>query len=365
MRYALTILLLAFGSARAVIADVTTPPTMYDPAVCAAADEAEAGPLEAANSAECLAMMQAYPWPRLQRITHDNYTLENYSFWRVGPSAVALFDAPGGQVIGEMPAGFNFINATNTSVDGWIQREGGEWLRREDTRLARPSTLRGVLLPAGWTHPFAVILDQTGIHASLRPGEAPNPDSGYVTRRYQTVNIYARAEDDQGKVWYLIGPQRWIRQEYVAKFAPTERPEGVNGRWMAVDLFEQTMIAYDDDSPIFATLVSSGLRDWPTDEGIFEVWARLKSDTMSGAVGLPDAYIVQNVPWVLYFDRGISFHGTYWHDSFGYRHSHGCVNLTISDARWLFEWTAGAEPNEDGDIVNQVYVFSSGEYETG
>ena len=366
LRYALTILVLSFCSVALVFADETESSVEYDPSVCAAADDAEdpiASAVETAASDACLAMMEAFPYPETVRITHDHYTLENYSFWRVGPQAVALFNSPGGQVIGEIPAGFNYINAIDTSIGGWVQRAGGEWLRREDTRHARPSTLRGLLLPEGWEHPFAMILDQTGIHASLRPGEASNPDSGYVTRRYQLVNIYARAEDDKGKVWYLIGPERWIRQEYVAKYALTERPEGVSGRWMAVDLFEQTLIAYEDDAPVFATVVSSGLRDWATREGIFEIWARLRNDAMSGAAGAPDAYALQHVPWVQYFDRGISLHGTYWHDSFGYRHSHGCVNLTISDARWLFEWTAETEPNEDGEIVNQVYVFSSGVYE--
>ena len=59
---------------------------------------------------------------------------------------------------------------------------------------------------------------------------------------------------------------------------------------MAVDLFEQTLIAYEDDKPVFATLVSSGLPDWSTNEGVFEIWARLDRDSMSGATGAPDAY---------------------------------------------------------------------------
>jgi hypothetical protein len=64
----------------------------------------------------------------------------------------------------------------------------------------------------------------------------------------------------------------------------------------------------------------------------------------------------------MYFDGSYSLHGTYWHDLFGYRQSHGCVNLTISDAKYIFEWFNGAEPDEDGEITNQVYVWSSGEY---
>jgi len=64
----------------------------------------------------------------------------------------------------------------------------------------------------------------------------------------------------------------------------------------------------------------------------------------------------------MYFDNDISLHGTYWHDGFGYRHSHGCVNLSISDAHYLFNWTTDVEPDEDGDILTYVYVYSSGEY---
>ncbi len=339
---------------------------LYDPSLCAAPENAAGEPLElaieAAESADCLAVMEAFPQPLLENIPRDIFTLSHYSFWRVGPEAVNLFDAPGGQVIGQIPAGFNFVHAIDTSVSGWLQQLGGQWLQQTDARQVNASHFTGRLLPPGWEHPFAIILDRTGIQASLRPGEPGSAESGYVTRRYRLVNIFARAEDNDGNVWYLIGPQRWIRQEYVAKFAPVERPEGLTGRWVGVDLFEQTLIAYEDDKPIFATVISSGLPDWPTEEGIFQIWARLARDSMSGATGAPDAYDLQDVPWVMYFDGGISLHGTYWHDGFGYRRSHGCVNLSISDARWLYDWTAASEPDEDGEIVNSVYVFSSGQY---
>ena len=148
-------------------------------------------------------------------------------------------------------------------------------------------------------------------------------------------------------------------------FAPARQPEDVAGHWVAVDLFEQTLIAYEDDRPVFATVVSSGLSDWPTTEGLFKVWARLRKDTMSGATGEPDAYYVQNVPWVMYFKGGISLHGTYWHGDFGYRRSHGCVNLSVSDAHWIYDWMLEAEPDAEGEISNAVYVFSSGKYANG
>jgi lipoprotein-anchoring transpeptidase ErfK/SrfK len=63
----------------------------------------------------------------------------------------------------------------------------------------------------------------------------------------------------------------------------------------------------------------------------------------------------------MYFDGGISLHGTYWHDLFGYRQSRGCVNLTISDARWLYEWLLNGATDPE-TVTNHVYVYSTGEF---
>jgi len=367
-RCALTAVVALFVFAFSVLADEAGASLEYDPSVCAATPSGEPtigieAAVAAAESANCRAMMEAFPRPQLARAPRDDYTLQSTSYWRVAREGATLYSAPGGQAIGLIPAGFNFVTAVGISADGWVQRQGGEWIGPEDVKPAQVSAFSGMFLPDGWEHPFAIILDRTGVYASLRPGAPGSQDSGFATRRYKLVNIFARTEDDAGKVWYLVGPQQWIRQELVAKFAPAEQPEEVAGRWVAVDLFEQTLIAYEDDKPVFATVISSGMEETQTDEGIYDVWARLRSDAMSGFAGQEEAYALQSVPWVMYFNRGESLHGTYWHDSFGYRRSRGCVNLSISDARWLYEWMLDAEPNAEGEIVNMVYVFSSGEYE--
>ena len=367
-RLAFAIVLTACLCLPSALADDSAEILEYDPSVCAADDKGTPASrveraVRAAASADCLAMMEAFPRPEFERVNRDQFTLNRYSFWRVNRDGANLYAAPGGQVVEQMPPGFNFIQAINTGVDGWIQRSGGEWLLAADAKPANVSRFTGMLLPEGWRHPYAIILDQTGVYASPRPGDAASAESGFVTRRYELVNIFARTEDDDGKVWYLVGPGQWIRQELVAKFAPAERPSEVAGRWVAVDLFEQTLIAYEDDTPVFATVISSGRAERQTDQGVFDVWARLISDSMSGNQGEEDAYALQHVPWVMYFNGGESLHGTYWHDSFGYRRSAGCVNLSVSDARWIYHWLLDAEPDADGAIVNYVYVFSSGEYD--
>ncbi|MEO0596383.1 MAG: L,D-transpeptidase, partial [Chloroflexota bacterium] len=72
----------------------------------------------------------------------------------------------------------------------------------------------------------------------------------------------------------------------------------------------------------------------------------------------------EDVPWTMFFDGDIGLHGTYWHDGFGYRQSHGCVNMSILDAHWLFHWSSDVRDFEVEDSPDlSVHVYSSGEYE--
>jgi hypothetical protein len=328
----------------------------YDPVACA--QHVDGSEL----STDCASLIEAYPRPLVEQVAQDGYTLDTYSFWRVGPDPTPTYDAPGGGMTGEIPAGFNFVRAVDLSVEGWLQIEGGRWLNRETARFTQPSFFRGVSITEQTVLPFAFVLDLSRIPVSREPGGDWDASTGRFLQRYEMVNIFSIAYDDEGWRWYMIGPNQWVEQRFVAKVQAVRRPQGVSGQWIGVDLYEQTLVAYEDDTPVFATLISSGLERTETNEGMFNIWARIPNDGMSGATGAPNAYALQSVPWVMYFDGSISLHGTYWHDLFGYRQSRGCVNLTISDARWLFQWTEQGEPDETGNIPTPVFVYSSGEY---
>ena len=65
---------------------------------------------------------------------------------------------------------------------------------------------------------------------------------------------------------------------------------------------------------------------------------KLESQTMSGVIG-GEYYNVPDVPWVMYFtNEGHALHGTYWHNNFGNTMSHGCVNLPMDVAEWMYGW---------------------------
>jgi hypothetical protein len=333
-----------------------TAPLTYDPTVCYEHVDGSA------LSAACSAMIAAFPRPTVIPVPQDGYTLDTYSFWRVGPDPVPTYDAPSGGVNGEIARGFNFVRALDLSVDGWLQIEGGQWIPRANATYSQASFFTGVQITNGLEYPFAWVLDLSRIPVSRTPGGEWDASTGRFLERYERVNIFSVAYDDEGWRWYMIGDNQWVEQRFVAKVQRIERPEGVSGRWVAVDLYEQTLVAYENDTPVYATLISTGREGTPTNEGVFNVWAAMPRDRMAGSTGAPNAYALQSVPWVMYFDGSISLHGTYWHDMFGYRHSRGCVNMTISDAKWLFDWFSADPANAGGEITNPVYVWSSGEY---
>lgn len=138
--------------------------------------------------------------------------------------------------------------------------------------------------------------------------------------------------------------------EYVP---PTARPaasipNAVGGsggaHWIDVDLSQQRVYAYEGDAIVNSFVVSTGTWQTPTVTGKYKIWIKLRSTSMTGP-----GYYLPDVPYVMYFYKGYGLHGTYWHNNFGTPMSHGCVNLTIPDAGWLYDFAAV------GTVVNVHY----------
>lgn len=118
-------------------------------------------------------------------------------------------------------------------------------------------------------------------------------------------------------------------------------------KWIRVDLSEQIVVAYRKDQPVRAFVISSGLSRTPTVQGEFRIITKVQEQTMYGGQGAY-YYNLPGVKWVQYFYKDYGFHGTYWHSNFGQPMSHGCINMTNADAKWLFDW---AGPTWDGETV--------------
>jgi lipoprotein-anchoring transpeptidase ErfK/SrfK len=104
-------------------------------------------------------------------------------------------------------------------------------------------------------------------------------------------------------------------------------------RWIAIDISDQSLTAWQGDIPIFQTTVSTGKPGFRTLPGTFAVYRKYEETRMRGI-----DYDTPDVPWTMYYDGGFAIHGAYWHDNFGTPVSHGCVNLRVPEAKALFEW---------------------------
>ena len=140
----------------------------------------------------------------------------------------------------------------------------------------------------------------------------------------------------------------WVAMNDVLLATPSAPPAdlGEGEKWIDVDLAHQVLVAFEGTHPVFATLVSSGKRDekdktkdHPTPTGTFHLQSKHVTATMDGQVASDVPYSIEDVPWVMYFEGSYALHGAFWHSNFGYRMSHGCVNMSPADAREVFAWT--------------------------
>ncbi len=118
-------------------------------------------------------------------------------------------------------------------------------------------------------------------------------------------------------------------------------------KWIQIDLSDQTLTAYEGETVMLSALVSTGVARMPTPKGEHAIYLKVRSQVMSGP-----GYSLPNVEYVSYFYKSYAIHGTYWHNNFGHPMSHGCVNMTNEDARWLFEWA----PNGTRVLVDRKSV---------
>jgi lipoprotein-anchoring transpeptidase ErfK/SrfK len=114
-------------------------------------------------------------------------------------------------------------------------------------------------------------------------------------------------------------------------------PDGVGNRerWIEVNLTHQTVSAYEGSTLIRSFIVSTGTWQYPTVTGQYRIYVKYPFADMSGP-----GYYLPDVPNVMYFYKGYGLHGTYWHNNFGTPMSHGCVNFTIPDSAWIFQFAS-------------------------
>lgn len=198
----------------------------------------------------------------------------------------------------------------------------------------------GVDLPIAWAVRAARPIERReradGTVRIVENREAP------VIERLSTVPWVGRERIGDALV-HKLADGRYVRAWFLSVAERVDPPPGIRDEepWVHVDRGEQTLVLYRGRTPIYATLVSTGLEGHDTPLGLFSIRAKHVAATMSdiGADAADERYSIEDVPWTQYFDGSIALHGAFWHERFGLRRSHGCVNLAPLDAHHIFNET--------------------------
>jgi lipoprotein-anchoring transpeptidase ErfK/SrfK len=184
----------------------------------------------------------------------------------------------------------------------------------------------------------------TALPPTIMPTKRPTSTPTEIPTDAPTASQIPEATETPGTMAMEIIPDT-PTSEYIPPKADPELASSGNGvRWIDVDLTNQRVYAYEGDTIVNSFIVSTGTARTPTVTGKFKVYIRLRSGNMRGP-----GYFLPDVPYIMYFHKSYGLHGTYWHHNFGTPMSHGCVNLSIEDAAWLYDWSSL------GTVVNVHY----------
>jgi len=147
---------------------------------------------------------------------------------------------------------------------------------------------------------------------------------------------------------------RLVPDEELTLLSPAV-PEAL--KYVHVDLGTQLVTAFEGEQMVLSARCASGTKGTRTPVGEFRTYHKGPTIHMSNE-GDAEAniYDLPGVPWVSFFTgTGIGFHGTYWHNDYGRPRSHGCVNLTMEAAKFIYRWTRPEVP------VGTEYLHLPGE----
>jgi L,D-transpeptidase catalytic domain len=173
------------------------------------------------------------------------------------------------------------------------------------------------------------------------PSNAPRVDMGQLDETTRgALTVY---QDDRGL--QASGEPNHDTWASLLSSETSYRRDPISYTWVSVsESLPETLQVHEGSHVVFSTPVNTGVPGAETARGIFPIYSRLVSTTMSGTDVDGTKYVVPNVPWVNYFNGGDAVHG-YPRSSYGFPQSNGCVELPIAAAHTVFGMLAL------GDIV--------------
>lgn len=178
-------------------------------------------------------------------------------------------------------------------------------------------------------------------------------------------NLLYRVEERYGSYgdifWADARAFRVVTEEEMTPINPD-----VTDKKIIIDANQQSLTCYEGNSEVYYCQVATGktldslgnpVETWATPTGTHWIWRKIFSLHMSGgsAGATEEGYDTMAIPWTSLFQgEGVAIHGAFWHNDFGTPKSHGCVNTTPEDAKWIFRWTTPQVPYNAGDISDST-----------
>jgi hypothetical protein len=272
------------------------------------------------------------------------------------------------EVVGEAPS-------------GWISRR---WVETPDGYLYAPNVQPVLNRPNKPVDKLPSTNDGTGFWAEVSVPyvdftlEKEKPSSPWLQdvpqpRLYysQIMWIDGMKTIEGGQVLYRVnekwgtyGDIFWARAEAFHPLTAEEiapiTPDVPNKR-VKVNLAYQYLSCYEGNREVYYCRISSGGK-WDADGNLVDAWSTpvgphpifTKEVSVHMSAGTTAVgYDLPGIGWTCLFDgaKGAAIHSTFWHNDFGVPRSHGCVNASPDDAKWIFRWTTPAVSLDPGQVT--------------
>ena len=179
------------------------------------------------------------------------------------------------------------------------------------------------------------------------------PRRGEHEDRFSVVGLTGKKKVFEDRSYYETLDGWWMRDVdgTLTKPGPAPTDLAPGEKWIDVNLSAQSLVAFEGDKAVYATIISSGrhddndaTKDHRTKMGTFRIREKHISATMDDDSASDGPYSIEDVPWIMYFNGSYALHGAFWHSAFGHERSHGCVNMTPHDAKEVFGWAGPSLP---------------------
>jgi lipoprotein-anchoring transpeptidase ErfK/SrfK len=294
----------------------------------------------------CLDTVRAASLPHQGRVTYTRMKVRaspSFTGEQVGSLVFDDLVDLVGQVSGGVPEDYNRT---------WYQLTNGSFVYSGGIQ-----PVRSILNETGLTLPEGGMVGEISVPYAdsiwgLNRSPSPGPRLYYASAHWVTALV---ADQRDGSFWYKCYDNLWQSHYYTrpqwvhllstTDLAPITPLIPDRRKHIEVVLDDQMLYAFEDGNLVYAARASTGQNGFETPTGWFHTFHKRPTYHMTGGFDASTTFDLPGVPWDSYItDSGVAIHGTYWHNDFGGRHSHGCINLSPEDARWIYRWSSPQVP---------------------